>query len=421
MTLIIQTDRTLIRAQSRSTRYILARVMAPNAPRRGERIPVNIGIVLDRSGSMGDERKFTLAREAVEQALGMLRPEDRFSLVVYDTEIDILMRSSLASPENKREALRALAAVGPRGGTDLFAGWLRGCEQVSEFQERERVSRCLLLTDGLANHGTTDRDAIAHHVAELRLRGIATSTFGVGADFDERLLRNMAHEGGGNFYFIEGAAQIPGILAGELGEALEVTLRNASLVVRPIGRVQVEVLSRFRSRQAADLSDLRVDLGDLVSGQTLDVVLASRFPLGGLGESTSIVVQLESDGDAVAGTPSALTWTYASHADNDAQPRNIEVDRAVAEVYAARARAEATEANREMQYDRARHVLEATARRIESYARGDRELRRLARELREDIPRFAESRMSAMELKASLFLAETSAKGRDSLGRARRN
>ena len=220
MTLAVQTDRTLIRAAASSTRYVLARITAPRAPARATRLPVNIGIVLDRSGSMASEQKLVLAREAVEQSLQMLRPEDRFSLVVYDDRIDVLMPSSLATPETKRRALSALRTVDPRGSTDLGAGWLRACEQIAEFLDEERVSRCLLLTDGLANHGIVDRDELARHAGELRQRGVSTSTFGVGADFDERLLRDMAHEGGGNFYFIEGASQIPGMMTGELGATL---------------------------------------------------------------------------------------------------------------------------------------------------------------------------------------------------------
>ncbi|MGH7679149.1 MAG: vWA domain-containing protein [Gemmatimonadaceae bacterium] len=409
MTLTIQTDRSLIRAQAESTRYILARINAPTAPRREQRIPVNVGLVLDRSGSMGDERKFTLAREAVERSLAMLREEDRFSLVVYDTEVDVLARSTHATAEGKRRALEALRSVGPRGGTDLGAGWLRGCEQVSEFLEGERVSRCLLLTDGLANHGIVDRGELAHHAGELRRLGVATSTFGVGADFDERLLRDMAHEGGGNFYFIEGASQIPGILTGELGEALEVTIRGARLVVRPGALAHVEVLNRFRSRR--DGGQLEIELGDLVSGQELDVVVKVVFPRGEEGSTAGVEAELLQ----VAG----FVWTYASHDANDAQPRNREVDRAVAQLYAARARAEATEANREGRYDRARRVLEATARRIREYAGDDRELVGMVGALNEDVEQY-EAPMTAAALKRSTFVAEMPMKGRDYLGRARR-
>ena len=422
MTLSIQTDRNLIRAAATSTRYVLARIAAPRAREREDRLPppVNVGIVLDRSGSMRDERKFGLASEAVEQSLRMLRSEDRFALVVYDTEIDVLMPSTLATSETKRRALNALREIGPRGGTDLCAGWMRGCEEVAQFLERDRVSRCLLLTDGLANHGTTDRDELTGHAGELRRRGVSTSAFGVGADFDERLLRDMAHEGGGNFYFIEGASQIPAMLTSELGETLEVTLRNASLIVTLPPGATAETLNRFRQARLADRNELRVDVGDLVSAQELEIVLKLTFPQGELGQQMSIECELASSGESIQETVCRLEWTYATHGDNDVQPRDREVDRAVAELYAARARAEATEANRNGRYEQARQVLEATARRIREYAGDDQALLRLASVLRDDVPQYAEAPMAAMALKRSLYASEAASKGRDSLGRARR-
>jgi Ca-activated chloride channel family protein len=421
MTLAIQTDRTLIRAAASSTRYVLASITAPRAPARATRLPVNIGIVLDRSGSMASEQKFGLAREAVEQSLQMLRPEDRFSLVVYDDRVDVLMPSSLATPKSKRRALAALHTVSPRGSTDLGAGWLRACEQIAEFLSEEAVSRCLLLTDGLANQGITDRDELARHAGELRQRGVSTSTFGVGADFDERLLRDMAHEGGGNFYFIEGASQIPGMLTGELGEALEVTLRNASLVVTLPSGATAESLNRFRQATLHDRNQLRVELGDLVSAQQLGVVVKITFTCGEPAEETAAQFALASGGETVVGSECRQSWTYATHHENDLQPRNREVDRAVAELYAARARAEATEANREGRYDHAQRVLDATANRIRAYAGNDTTLQHIARGLNEAVIEYAAAPMTAMALKRSLFASELSAKGRDESGHARRS
>jgi hypothetical protein len=123
----------------------------------------------------------------------------------------------------------------------------------------------------------------------------------------------------------------------------------------------------------------------------------------------------------IAGAECTQAWTYATHHDNDVQPRNREVDRAVAELHAARARAEATEANRDGRLDRARHVLEATARRVNSYAGNDAALLSLARSLRDDIPQYAEYEMTGLALKSAFFAAEVLTKGRDSYGGARRN
>ncbi len=117
--------------------------------------------------------------------------------------------------------------------------------------EEQGVNRCLLLTDGLANVGMTDRDELARHAGELRARGVGTSTFGVGEDFDEVLLQAMASAGGGHFYFIADAATIRDHITSEVGEALDVVARGVTLeVVAPDG-VKVEALTPHPSRERA--------------------------------------------------------------------------------------------------------------------------------------------------------------------------
>ena len=156
-----------------------------------------------------------------------------------------------------------------------------------------------------------------------------------------------------------------------------------------------------------------------MSGQELNVVVGIRFPRGTPRDHAVADLAVASRGKIISGS-ACRQASYATHQENDAQPRNREVDRAVAELYAARARAEATEANREGRYERARHVLEATAARIRQYAGDDVMLKQLARSIREEVPVYAEAPMSPVALKMSMYVAEASAKGRDRSGRARR-
>ena len=138
-------------------------------------------------------------------------------------------------------------------------------------------------------------------------------------------------------------------------------------------------------RHDAERRRLEVELGDLTSGQELDVVLKVRFPRKEIGETAGLLVELHSAGEPLSDAASECRWTYSSHLDNDAQPRDRVVDRAVAQLCAARARAEATEANRHHHYDRAQQVLEATAARIREYAGDDRDLQQLASALSADV------------------------------------
>jgi Ca-activated chloride channel homolog len=419
MRLSLRTDRQLIRASARSTRYVMISLVAPVAPPRAGRLPVNVGIVLDRSGSMAGERKFPLARDAVEQALRLLRPEDRFTLVIYDQEVNTLVSATLATPEARRLAMQRLAEVEPRGSTDLHSGWTTAASELADHLSKDSVNRVLLLTDGLANHGITDHQALVAHAGELRRRGIATTTFGVGADFDERLLRDMAHEGGGQFYFIETPAQIPDLLTSELGEALEVVRRDVALQLTLPTGAEAEPLNRYRSAYDAS-GAFRVELGDLTSGQEVTVVLRVRFPRGENGATTNVGVAVTAADAPSADAASSLRWQYASHADNDGQSRDRVVDREVARLYVARARADATEANRAGDFEGARRVLEETARRIHGYTFGDPELQRLRHLLLAEMRDYTSGPMSAMALKSAFFVAESGRKNREPDGKVRR-
>jgi len=379
MTFEICQDRTYLRAPSRSTRYLVVRLIAPSAPRRTERLPVNVSLVLDRSGSMGGP-KIRLAKEAVDRAIATLDERDRFSVVFYDDRVDVVVASTVASGLARETAREALRRVDARGSTNLFEGWMRGCEQVALHAGEQVVSRALLLTDGLANVGITDRFELETHAAELRRRGVATSTFGVGVDFDEALLEAMASAGGGKFYYIESATQIGDYMTSELGEALEVVSRDVRLeVTLPYG-AQLEMLGHeVVERRGPEAWTVAV--GDLVARQEREVVLRVNFPYGSPGEPADAAVEVRDRDGAFVGDRAAARWIYADHATNDRQPRTHDVDRVVAELFAARARMEAVKLNKARDYRRASASLVGVAQRIRGYADGDQDLLGLAAEL----------------------------------------
>ncbi len=417
MTPQVRSGRNLIRAASRSTRHVVLSFTAPVAPARSGRRAGNVALVLDRSGSMSGQ-KIRLAREAVQRALQMLHPDDRVTVVVYDNEIEAVIESTLASNEAKRAALSRLAAIDARGSTDLAGGWLRGCEQVAAHLSAETISRCLILTDGLANVGITDHDEIASHARALRDRGVSTSTFGVGADFDERLLQRMADEGGGHFYYIETAQQIPDLLTSELGEALEVVAREAGIAVQVPAGVEVKPLTRLE--YCATDGGARVRLGDVVSGQDVEVVLALKFATGREGDHIEARFTLTDRDGVLGGPPVGAVWTYAGHEANNAQPRDRVVDRAVAALEAAAAREQAVALNREGRFEEARRALEAAQRRIRGYADDDAELARVIEALSADFAVLS-APMTLSAQKAVHFAASTSVRMRDVEGKAKRH
>jgi Ca-activated chloride channel family protein len=411
-------DRRIIRPTARSHRYVLATVVAPPATRVRERAAVNLAFVLDRSGSMSGG-KIELAKRAVHEAIERLDDRDRFSIVTYDEHIDVVAESRRATADARRDAHARLSSVEARGSTDLAAGWFRGCAQVAAYLGSETIDRVLLLTDGLANVGITDHGELARHAGELRARGVATTTFGVGTDFDEVLLQSMADAGGGHFYYIADANQIRDHIASEVGETLQITAREAVLEVLAGEGIRVEPITPHPLTPRGDRA--LVQLGDLVAEQVVEVVLRLEFPYGELGRETGVRLAVRDATGAFtdgAGTSEVrLTWAYADHAANDAQPRDVEVDRAVARQFAARARQEAVRANKAGDFEAARRVLEGTARRIRTYAARDATMRALIGELEAETHRFAMP-MAAPLLKEAHFSSANLARSRDVMGRA---
>ena len=418
-----RTDRRFIRSTHRSERFVLVELEAPAAAQQPTRDPVNLAFVLDRSGSMSGS-KIELAKRAIETAVDRLLPTDRFAVVCYDDRIDVVVEGTNASREAKTNAMERLRAIDARGSTDLGGGYLRGAEQVAlgiagradggpgpdALEDMPRmawnsaegydtpartpfqpsINRVLLLTDGLANQGITDPAELTRHAAELRARGVTTTTFGVGEDFDETLLQGMADAGGGHFYFIGNAAQIQDLIASEVGELLQVVARDVNLVVTAPDGLEPRTLSPYGIERRG--SRHHVLLGDLVAEQRIEVVLRLKFQYGPVGQEVGILVAAtDRDGLLLASgaTPIGVGWQYADDATNDVQERDRSVDRAVAKLFAARARQGAVSLNRLGDFREARLELRQVAERIAGYAGRDPELRALVKDLHDEEDRWA--------------------------------
>jgi Mg-chelatase subunit ChlD len=384
----VKLDRRLVRAIHHSTRYALIEVTAPPAADVPVRPKVNVAFVLDRSGSMAGQ-KIDLAKDAVREGIERLAGGDRFAVVVYDDRIDVVSPGRIADPDARRDCMRALRSIDARGTTNLGEGWLRGAEQVAAALDSEAVNRVLLLTDGLANMGITDAVELTRHAAELRARGVSTSTFGVGEDFNERLLGAMADAGGGVYRFIGRAEQIPELIRSEVGELLEVTAKAVTLRIGCPDGFGVEPLSSFACDRSARESVIH--LGDMVSDQVVRVVVAFEFPLGEVGRSIGAEIALHDETGRLEGTET-LTWTFADGDANDRQPREREVDRVVARTYADRALREAVDLNRQGRWEEARTLLRSVARRIHAYAGDDPVLRGIVAELERESEAWARQR-----------------------------
>ena len=228
------------------------------APTSSNRTPLNLAIVLDRSGSMGGE-KLHAAREAAALLVQRLAPEDVVHVVAYDTGVRTV------DPSQIRD-------IQPGGSTNLSGGWLKGRDHVAHNVRPNTANRVVLLTDGLANVGIQDPAQLAGLCATANEHGIRTTTIGFGTDYDEHLLTRMAEAGGGNMHYIEHADQAPAIFAEEIDGLLSLSAQNLTLSVIPAaGTHAVAVHHSYPRRETAD--GLQLELGDLYAREPKLVLL----------------------------------------------------------------------------------------------------------------------------------------------------
>ncbi len=209
------------------------------------RSPMNLSVVLDRSGSM-EGAKLEKARQAAAMAVDKLNDDDIFSLVTYDDQTDLLIPPERVGGRDHREEIKAkIHRIQAGGSTALHAGVTLGAKQVRRFFEKERVNRVILLSDGIANVGPSSTSDLARLGHELRGDGISVSTIGLGDDYNEDLMTALAEASNANYYYVKDAERLPGIFAEELGAARSLLAR--SIVIRieaPDGVRLKEIIGR---------------------------------------------------------------------------------------------------------------------------------------------------------------------------------
>jgi Ca-activated chloride channel family protein len=236
-----------------------------------ERTPLNIAVVIDRSGSMADKNKLDYVKKAVDHIINQTNSEDYISIVMYDDNVDVLSPSSRVW--DKFDLKQKVSKIVPGGFTNLSGGIFEGYDQVNSSYSRGYVNRVLLLSDGLANRGITDRYKLANMVREKNRRdGITISTFGVGNDFNENLMADIADYGRGNYYYIKNSYDIPEIFANELNSVRNLAAQGTKIRVRfPAKYLSLNKVFGYPYDINGD--EIIIDFKDIFSEQTRSVLV----------------------------------------------------------------------------------------------------------------------------------------------------
>ena len=255
----IKFNQSRIKAGEEISLYLLAKVTGPEGGSKREPLPLNLSVVIDRSGSMSGP-KLEYVKQAAIELVEKLGLKDRLSLVSYGDDVKVELSPMIV--KDKDRIKRVIQAIQIDGWTNLSGGWLQGCDHVGGELFSDGVNRVMLLTDGLANRGETNPKTLAAWAADKRAQGITTTTFGVGMDYNEDLLSKMANNGGGAFYFIDNPDQASTLFKEELKDLYNVVGQNLSVAIETESSVR-SVKQLFDYPHNENRGALVYQLGDL--------------------------------------------------------------------------------------------------------------------------------------------------------------
>ncbi len=236
------------------------------------RKPLNLVLVIDRSGSMGSENKLEQVKNAAAAIVSQMSSTDRLAVVIYDDTIQTLIPSSPV--ENKDYLRERIYELSPGGSTNLCGGMIQGFEEVRRNIRKNYLNRMILLSDGLANIGITEPEQITAQARNIRANSISVSTMGVGVDYNENLMANIADYSGGNYYYIGNDINMATVFEREWNLMQKVIATNARAEFRLAHGVDIVDVAGFKWEKAG--SKVTIEIPDIYSGETRRILVQLR-------------------------------------------------------------------------------------------------------------------------------------------------
>lgn len=238
------------------------------------RLPLNIALVIDRSGSMASEDKLGYVKRAAEFVVNNLNVGDTLSIVTYESEVQVPFEAGKV--QDKKYILDIIGKIVPGGSTNLSSGMLEGYSQLGRNHRIGQVNRLLLLSDGLANRGITSGKELQSICQREAQEGLAISTFGVGMQFNEDLMLMLAEYGSGNYYYIDEPENIPNMFDKELKGLLTVVAQNVTLQLESSQKVKIEKVYGYLFEKKRNR--MEINLNDIFSREKKTILLKLEVP-----------------------------------------------------------------------------------------------------------------------------------------------
>jgi Ca-activated chloride channel family protein len=268
----------------------------PEGAAAHRRVPTDVVVILDRSGSMEGE-KLDRARAATRALLRELGSDDRFALVAYASDAQVAIPLTAVTRERLGALDERINSLEVQGGTNISAGLDLGVATALASHSAGRTARVIVISDGQANQGDVTLEGLAGRAQRAAEHACVVSSIGVGADFDERVMSALADSGTGNFYYLDERRDLASIFAREFDAARATVASALQVEVTPAPGVRLVDAAGYPLEARGD--SVVFSPGALFAGQERRIWLTLSVPDRGAAEQTlgKFALRYDRDGE----------------------------------------------------------------------------------------------------------------------------
>ena len=253
--------------------FVMLEVRGADSAKARVTAPVNLSLVIDRSGSMKGTR-IRNAVNAATTAVGRLNEGDTLSVVTFDTQVQIVVPPTTISAGSRDRLVDDIRRIGLGGDTCISCGVEQGMTLLE--QTPGKVNKMILLSDGDANHGVRDVPGFRSMAQRAASRGISVTTIGVDVDYNEKIMAAIAQDSNGRHYFVENDAALARVFESEAESLTSTVASGAEVAIDLAAGVELDRVFDRTFRRAGNR--IIVPLGTFGQGDVKTVLLKVKVP-----------------------------------------------------------------------------------------------------------------------------------------------
>ncbi|HYV45154.1 MAG TPA: VWA domain-containing protein [Myxococcaceae bacterium] len=255
-----------------SDAFALVTIRAPIYPVERQ-APLNVALVMDKSESMKGAR-LVATKRAAREVIGELDERDRLAIIAVSDDTETLPAREVTEG-NRARMLAFVDRIQASGGSNLSGGIEAAISQVSPKSPDFEFNRVVVVTDGIATRGLTDKDSLANVAKKARtVYRIHVSAVGVGEDCDEDVLQRIVKDGWGFLTYVRGPSQAARVGHLQKLEVLRRAAEQTELRLKAGSGVQVVDVLNYQAMPSGDA--LVVPLDEAGPGDEFNVVMKLR-------------------------------------------------------------------------------------------------------------------------------------------------